>query len=234
MPSSAVTVSMKSRALQVHPVEDGLRGVDEEPADLRAGDEEHAVLQPAPAAVDEIARRAEMVGEQDRVNAGLLRVGQHLGQGAAGVVRILGVGVQDAAIVVEAGAGRDVDPLRLELLDVRMNGRQPVQREPFEVGVLARGRFGGHADGCEERARQYGNKPAGKQSHTWLLLVVIICRASWHRPTFASSAATHLARIAATVRESPRSIPTNQGTACANSHSKRLQTRFRRHAVANE
>ena len=117
--------------------------------DLRSGDEEHAVLQPAPAAVDEVPRRAVVVGEQDRVDAGLLRVGQHLGHGAAGVVGVLGVGVEDAAEVGEPGARWDLDALRLQFLDVGVNGRQALRREPLEVGVLSRRRFGGRRGGRE-------------------------------------------------------------------------------------
>ena len=73
------------------------------------------------------------------MDAGLLRVGQHLGQGAAGVVRVLGVGVEDAAVVGQAGTGRDLDPPRLELLDVRMYGRESFQSETFEIGVVGGG-----------------------------------------------------------------------------------------------
>ena len=55
------------------------RGVHQEAAGLRAGNEQHAVLQSPPAAVDEVARRAVVIGEQERMDARLLRVGQHLG-----------------------------------------------------------------------------------------------------------------------------------------------------------
>ena len=134
--------------------------------DLGPGDEEHAVLEPAPAAVDEVPRRAVVVGEQDRVDAGLLRVGEHLGEGAAGVVRVFGVGVEDAAVIGEPGAGRDFDAPRPELLDIGVGGRQAFEREPFEVGVLARRGLGGRPGGREERPHQHANQAAGKRFHT--------------------------------------------------------------------
>ena len=78
-----------------------------------------------------------MIGEEDGVDAGLLGVSEHLVKGAAGVGGILGVGVQDAAVVVEAGQGRDVFTQPLQALDVVVDGSEPDQREAFQVRVLA-------------------------------------------------------------------------------------------------
>ena len=43
-----------------------------------------------------------MVGQEDGVDAGALRFGEHLRACAAGVRGVFGVGVEDGAIVVQA------------------------------------------------------------------------------------------------------------------------------------
>ena len=101
----------KVRTFEVHTLENGLFGIGEKTIHLSTGDEQHSLLEPAPAAIDEIFRRSVMIREQDRMDASLLRIRQHFGQRATGVVRVLGVRVEDAAIVVHTGAGRTFNPL---------------------------------------------------------------------------------------------------------------------------
>ena len=96
----------------LHFVEDGFLRIQQAAPDLGARNEQHAVFEPAPAAVDEIARRTKMIGEQDGADAGLFRVREHLGQGAAGVIGILGMRMEDAAVIVQAGHRHNPGALR--------------------------------------------------------------------------------------------------------------------------
>ena len=53
-----------------------------------------------------------MIGEQDGADAGLFRVREHLEQGAAGVIGILGMRMEDAAVIIQAWQRLDSGALR--------------------------------------------------------------------------------------------------------------------------
>ena len=94
-PPSARVASMSAGVGVVHVIHDRAGRVEQESGRLRARHEEHAVVQAAPAVVDEVPGRPMMVGQEDRVDAGFLRFGEHLRARAAGVSRVFGVGMQD-------------------------------------------------------------------------------------------------------------------------------------------
>jgi hypothetical protein len=93
------------------------------------------------------------------MDAGLLRIGKHFGQRAAGVGRILGMGVEDAAIIVESGQGRNADTATGLLLDIVVNGLETGKGETLDVGVFAWRRLASGRGGDNEGERY---KPAEK------------------------------------------------------------------------
>jgi len=101
---AAVGVHGRDEAGQggVHPVHHRLHRVDQEPPNLGARQEQHAVTQTAPAFGHEVARGPIVIAQQDRVDPGALRLGEDLDPVPPGVRRVLGVRVQDGAVVVQA------------------------------------------------------------------------------------------------------------------------------------
>jgi hypothetical protein len=70
------------------------------------------------------------------------------------------VGVQDAAVVIQARQGRYADALGLQLLNVGVDRGEPVRRKAFRICVLARrGFIGGR--GRYEHEQGSHHKPAG-------------------------------------------------------------------------
>jgi hypothetical protein len=89
------------------------------------------------------------------VDAGLLGIGEHLGEGTAGMGRVLGVGVQDAAVVMQARQRRDSDASGLQLPDVGVDCLEPDQRQTFNVRVGTARRF---ARGSPSYEHEQGNR----------------------------------------------------------------------------
>ena len=100
-----VDLAQQARGVTVHVRGDRGLGVDQEAVRLRAGDEQHTVTEAAPT-VHEVPGWPVVVGKEDHVDADALRVLEDLLGRAARVSRVAGVGVEDAAIVVETGQRR--------------------------------------------------------------------------------------------------------------------------------
>jgi hypothetical protein len=92
----------------IHPLHDRPRRVDQEPADPRAGDEEDALAHTPPTAGDGVLGGTIVVGPEDRLDARLFRLPKHLEARAAGMARVLGVGVEDGPKVVRPTIGGTV------------------------------------------------------------------------------------------------------------------------------
>ena len=102
---AAVHLAEQGAGIGVHVLDDRLLRVDQEPVCLRAGDEQNAIVESAPT-VHEVAGRPVVVGQEDDVDADAPGVPEQLLRGAAGVIGVPRVGVEHAAVVVDAGEGR--------------------------------------------------------------------------------------------------------------------------------
>lgn len=101
-PAALVDGLDELRPRGLHSVQDRARGVDQEPVRLRAGQEEDALAQASPAIGHEVPGRPEVVGQEDRVGAHPLRLGQHLRPRPPRVRRVFGVRVEDGPIISQA------------------------------------------------------------------------------------------------------------------------------------
>ena len=137
---ASIDLAQQARGVTVHVRGDRGLGVDQEAVRLRAGDEEDTAAESAPT-IHEVARRPVVVGEKDHVDADALRVPEDLLRRAARVVRVAGVGVEDAAIIVEPGQRRRRLDRTAQALDIGVRGREPFQREPLERGPAPCRRF---------------------------------------------------------------------------------------------
>ena len=128
---TAVHLAEQGGGVTAHVFGDRCLGVDQEAVRLRAGDEQDTVVNSAPT-VHEVAGRPVVVGQEDDIDADSPGVAEQLLRRPAGVIRVAGMGVEHAAIVVQAGEGRRWLDGGAEPFDIGAGRREALGGEPFE------------------------------------------------------------------------------------------------------
>ena len=110
-------------------------GITQEVLVLGAADEQHTLAHTRPG----VRLRAAMVGKHDYLDARGLRPDENFRPGALGVRRVLGVNMEDSAVIVVHTRLRERFPFLRELQPRLVNSLEVRHVEPFDGGVLAAG-----------------------------------------------------------------------------------------------